>query len=611
MTPNEAQARAIAHVDGPMMVIAGPGSGKTTVITKRIQYLIQVAGVDASKILVITFTKAAATEMRQRFTDMMQESALRCTFGTFHGIFFTILRVEKHYASQNVLLEGEKIKILRDIVRDMKLDYVDEDEYIRDVISEISIVKAELYDIENYYSKNIAEDTFRAIYKAYHDKLKVMRKIDFDDMLVDCYRLLSDNPAILKRWQSRYSYILVDEFQDINSIQYRIVRMLAAPKNNLFIVGDDDQSIYGFRGAKSEIMLGFPEDYPNTEQVFLQTNYRCSRQICAIAGRLIGHNVHRFPKEIVAMNDYQITVRHCTKATVRDENEDIIENIKRYKEQGIPYEKMAVLFRTNNQSRSIAQTLAVHNIPIQIRDDIASFYDNYYVQDILTYIKIARGDDSRQSFLRIINKPLRYIKRDYFDTNTVDLYDMINEFYRNNMEWAVEKIETLLDDLDALHNMAPYAAIQYIRNVIGYDDYIEECGRKNCIPVISIYQVLDEMAELAKSYNTYQEWFDAIEKYEDKLKSLKNNSRDNTVGVVLSTMHSAKGLEFEAVFIIDVNEDVVPYKKAVDANAIEEERRMFYVAMTRAKKYLCIYSVSELYGKEMHPSRFIKELEKR
>ena len=297
---NEAQSAAVSHKDGPMMVLAGPGSGKTTVVTHRVQSLIEKHGVNPSSILVITFTRAAAREMKERFERLMEGRPMRgqVSFGTFHSVFFRILKLAYQYDASDIIREDQKLRLIRELTAKEQLEPEDENELISSLISEISAVKGEQIDLEHYYAKSCSGDSFRRIYRGYEEQLQRAHKIDFDDMLVMCWDLFRKRPDILSAWQKKYEYILVDEFQDINRLQYQIVRMLAAPSDNLFIVGDDDQSIYRFRGAKPEIMLGFERDYPKAARVLLDVNYRSTREIVEASLRLIEHNEKRFKKSL-------------------------------------------------------------------------------------------------------------------------------------------------------------------------------------------------------------------------------------------------------------------------------------------------------------------------
>ena len=310
MSLSETQSRAVAHGAGPCICLAGPGSGKTTVITERTKYLIEKQGISPSEILVITFTKAASIEMRERFHNAMKGRYAPVTFGTFHAVFFTILKAAYHYTAENILREEEKYTILRDILEPMDLEIEDEKEFLLGVTEEISLIKNERISLEHYYSSNCPEDVFRSIFREYQQALIRKRKLDFDDMLVCTYELLKARPDICRGWQKRFRYILIDEFQDINAIQYETVKLLAQPGNNLFIVGDDDQSIYRFRGAKPEIMLNFQKDFPKAVMIQLAENYRSTECIIKGAGRVIAHNTNRFQKSThgIRGNGEKITI---------------------------------------------------------------------------------------------------------------------------------------------------------------------------------------------------------------------------------------------------------------------------------------------------------------
>ena len=291
------QEQAIRHNEGPMMILAGPGSGKTTVITQRIKYLTESLNINPADILVITFTRAAAEEMKERYIRLTG-NASRVTFGTFHSIFFQILKLAYCYTAQNIVRPEQQMQLIRELAGKEELELEDENEFISSILSEISSVKGEMIDLRHYYSRNCPDETFRRICSGYEEQMRRLGLIDFDDMMVMCRQLFLERQDILAAWQKRYRYILIDEFQDINRLQYEIIRMIAEPENNLFIVGDDDQSIYRFRGAKPEIMLGFERDYPGAGRILLDVNYRCTEEIAGPAMRLIENNEKRFSKKI-------------------------------------------------------------------------------------------------------------------------------------------------------------------------------------------------------------------------------------------------------------------------------------------------------------------------
>lgn len=602
---NEEQKRAITHKDGPMIVLAGPGSGKTLVITYRTKWLIEYAGVKPSNILVVTFTKAAAKEMKERFSQLVGQS-LPVSFGTFHSIFFSILRYAYGLNGDNILREEKKRQFLTEIIHSMELEIDEENDFISNVIGEISLVKGEMMNLEYYHSTSCADDIFCNIYRAYDDRLRRERLLDFDDMLVFCYELFDQRPDILKIWQEKFQYILVDEFQDINKIQFAIIKMLAKPRNNLFIVGDDDQSIYQFRGAKPEIMLGFESEYKGCKKVILNINYRSSADIVECAKRLIENNTKRFQKEIKAKSPKFLPVDIRSFQTQREENLKIIELIRAYARQGIPYQEMAVIFRTNIQPGTLIRALMEYNLPFQVKDGIPNIYDHWIAKNMLTYMEVARGNRERAKLLAIINRPNRYVKRDMLKNPMIDLRDIA--YKMTDKPWMVQRILDFIKDLEMIKDMSPYAAITYIRNVVGYDTYLREYAQFRRINVDELFDVLQEIQESAKEFETIPEFFEHVKAYAEELKRQKQEERQEKNRVVLTTMHSAKGLEYEVVFVPEVNEGVIPHKKAVKDAEIEEERRLFYVALTRAKKYLHVFTVKELFHKDVASSLFLPEM---
>jgi len=607
---NEAQKRAIEHGTGPMLVLAGPGSGKTAVITRRVLELVK-GGIAPGNILVITFTKATAKEMQERFFDLLQNEGPRVTgqvnFGTFHAVFFKILKYAYRLDASSIISEEESTRMLSELVHRFLEEPPDEREFIEDLRAEISKVKSERIDLQTYYSMNCPEEQFRSLYQGYQKMMQEKRMLDFDDILLYCYELLKKRPDVLRMWQEKYQYILIDEFQDINLIQYDIVKMLAKPQDNLFIVGDDDQSIYRFRGAKPEIMLNFPKDYPETEQVLLNYNYRSQEEIVKTALRLIANNRVRFSKEILATKAAGMPVVTERFATQEEENERIIEVIRRCRTEGMAYEDIAILFRTNTQARSIMGKLLSYNIPFQMRDVVPNLFEHWISKNIIAYIRMALGERDRGLFLQIMNRPNRYIARDVINEPEIS-FRKLRWFYREK-DWMVERIDRLEYDLSMIAKANPYAAINYIRRGIGYDTYLEEYAAYRRMKPEELLETVTELQESARNFDTFEAWFAYIEQYKQELGQQKQwQDKQKRKGVVLSTMHSSKGLEYETVILPDVNEGLTPYKKAVSEEELEEERRMYYVAMTRAKKYLYVYSVVRLHGKEMELSRFVGEM---
>ena len=605
MSFNPSQEEAVRHKDGPCLTLAGPGSGKTLVITQRTKNLIQEYGVNPSNILVITFTKAAATEMKMRFQRLMGGQTCPVTFGTFHAVYFAVLKHAYHYSADNIIREEQKYQFMKEIILKQQLEYEDETEFISSILGEISMVKNSGVELAHYYAKNCGEEVFRRIYRLYEDKLYQKRLIDFDDMLVYTYELFRERKDILAAWQRKYQYILVDEFQDINKIQFDVLKMLAEPQNNLFIVGDDDQSIYRFRGAKPEIMLNFKKDFPDAKEILLDTNYRSKANIVKHALQVIGHNKERYQKNIVANQEDGAEIDFQIFKTQREENVKIIWDIQEQIERGRNYSEFAILFRTNTQPRLLMEQLMEYNIPFRTRDNIPNLYDHWIAKDIFTYIRIAQGSRYRKDFLQIMNRPKRYISRDSLDEEMV-AFD-VWAWYYEEQPWVAERIERLEYDIKMLSGMKPYAAINYIRHGIGYDDFCQEYADYRRIKPEDLFDLLEELQDSAKGYESYEAWFEHIEEYEKELERMRQKQNLNENSVALATLHSSKGLEYETVYIVDVNEGLMPYKKAVLDPEIEEERRMFYVGMTRAKRDLHLFSVKNLNNKELEVSRFIKE----
>lgn len=604
MAFGKAQEIAILHDKGPMMVLAGPGSGKTTVITYRVKHLIENLGVNPRGILVITFTKAAATEMKERF-ERLSGGRTQVSFGTFHAVFFQILKISYRYEAADIIREEQRSQFLRELITREGMELEDEKEFISSVLGEISSVKGEMLDLDHYYSQNCSEEIFKRLYKGYDDKLRKERLIDFDDMLVMCYELFRQRPDILAAWQNKYQYILIDEFQDINRLQYEIIRMLAKPADNLFIVGDDDQSVYRFRGAKPEIMLGFEKDYPAAKRVLLDVNYRSTEEIVTPALRLINRNKARFDKAIRTTGTHGKNVITKVWEDTTKENVAIIGEIQEYVAAGYTWNDIAVLYRTNSGPRFLIEKMMEYNIPFRVRDAVPSLYSHWIARDMIAYIKVATGKGNRADLLRIMNRPKRYLSRDSLPNSEIN-FSQLKSYYQDK-EWVVDRIENLEYDLRAVSRMSPLAAVNYIRQGIGYDTYLVEYADYRRMKPEELLDTAEQLKESASGHKTFEAWFAHMEEYEAELKRQVRERQTKADAVTLATMHSSKGLEYKIVYILDANEGVTPHQKAVLDADLEEERRLFYVAMTRAKERLHVYAAKERYHKKAEVSRFIEE----
>ena len=598
------QKKAIEHGEGPLMVLAGPGSGKTFVITHRIKYLIEGPGINPAHILVVTFSRAAAKEMKDRFEKLCKKSPV--TFGTFHSVFFNLLKTAYGFNSEQIASDELRYTLIKELIKRNSIENEDINTLAGNLLNEIALVKQDNISIKNYYSNSISSDTFKKIYSDYESELEARGKLDFEDMLSLTYELLSERSDILKAVQNRYRYILVDEFQDINFLQYNIIKLMAGEKQNITVVGDDDQSIYRFRGARPEIMLGFERDFRNVKKVFLDINFRSSTQIVNASTKLISFNSKRFPKSFKAKNGDGAPVSLIEFKNPFLEVNSIIKDIKDYIKSGQDINNIAVLYRTNLSPRLLIERLMRNNIPFTIRDAIPNLFDHWVAKDIISYIKLAINMGDKSDLLRISNKPNRYISRDSLSSSRANIETLFD--YYDDKSYMIKRIVELREHLRTIKNLKPATALRYIRNVVGYDEYIEEYCDMNGVESDDCYSILGDLENSAAEYNTFNDWFVHMDEYKDELIEARKKSNENDKGVRLMTFHSSKGLEFDIVYIIDVNEGSVPYKKAKGVDEIEEERRMFYVAMTRARKKLLICYCVENFGKSIGKSDFVIEL---
>ena len=614
MKLNRGQDEAIKHGNGPCMVLAPPGSGKTLIVTERTRYLIEESGVRPDQILVITFTRYAAREMKERFERLTAGKNYPVTFGTFHSIFYGILKCAYGIGANNLMSEKESSVLLQEVLDQTNIESTpeveDEEELVRELLREVGMVKNGLYHLKDFHSKYLTQDEFAEVFRSYEHQKKELKKFDFDDMLVQCYALFRKKPEILQGWQKRFQYILIDEFQDINRVQYEVIRMLAAPRYNLFVVGDDDQSIYGFRGAKPELMLYMKQEFPSLRTISLTVNYRSTEFITGAAARVILHNDTRFYKRVQSFRGRGQNVHVQEVLDEQEEAQYVTEEIQKKLDQGIKPGEIAVLFRAAVQARMISEILSEHRIPFEMRDYVTNFYRHFIVKDMMAYLQLAAGKRDRSLFLTICNRPLRYLARNSMENRQVNFEDL-RKFYCDK-DWMLDIIDQFDVDVRMMKNMAPYAAIQYIRKKIGYDDFLKEYAEKHQISWKQLMDVMAELEERSKNFKSYDEWEIHIAKYTQELEEQQAKSRkikgERENKVQLMTIHSAKGLEFEDVFVIHANEGEIPHQKAEKKDEIEEERRLFYVALTRAKNNLCISYITQKNGNSIKPSRFVEEL---
>lgn len=665
MQANKQQQRAIAHNTGPALILAGPGSGKTFTTVERVRYLIEVHHADPSHILVITFTKAAARQMRDRFFARMDNQFFPVTFGTFHAVFFHILKTSCHYDGSSILKEKEKREYLRAALltlpekfyaqNDGKMDQ----EWEQGLLSEIGFIKNIGKLPTDFTSEYVSRQEFMRIFVSFQKQLAQEKKLDLDDFAAAVCHLFRTNPAELARWQREYSYLLVDEFQDINAAQYEAVKLLCGGKRNLFVVGDDDQAIYGFRGSDPAIMRQFLKDFPEAKQIFLSVNYRSRAGIVETAGKLIGQNRERFPKQIVAgqsaasgvpaaapgmiwlpfSTDHSVLV--CGFQDRKQEAEAVADEIGKAVRQG---KSCAAIFRTNADAVWLAAELKCRKIPFRWKEKPKNPYETPVCQDLLAYLQFAMEGRKRKDFLRIMNRPCRYLSRQMLPDADIS-FSALRRAYAQKpyMQEILHRLET---DISRLAKMDLYAAVHYIRRGMGYDAWLKESagqtlsagelrqGQRTASVGTRVHaagklerdlEAADFFQEQVREFQSLTELEEAMAAYEDQMDQNENGAdaadvaartaARGTTGAAfatlpiaeLVTMHGSKGLEYDVVFLPCCMEGVVPHKKSRDQAALEEERRMFYVGMTRAKKELYLSYAKGTKDAPGFASRFLAE----
>lgn len=613
---NKNQKDAINHIDGPCMVLAGPGSGKTRVITYRIANMVVNHNIRPTSILAISFTKASSTEMKNRAISLSQDPRInKVTYGTFHSVFFRILRHFEKYNLDSILDEKSKRLAIKGILKSLNVENGEDDEVVGQLINEISFVKNELMDKGDFNSEVVSKDEFIKAYNLYEEHKHQIKKIDFDDMLLRTYYLLKNNSKALETVRSVYRYILVDEFQDINKVQFEVLKLISNPQNNIFVVGDEDQSIYGFRGARPDFLLEFEEYFSGTKKVMLDINYRSKGEIIDVANRLIEKNSNRYEKVIKCSQGNGGNISYIAPKDSEEEavliGKEILEEIKK---DFVEYSDFAVIYRTNIQSRALVDVFMDMRIPFVVKDSIVTIYDHWAAQDILAYLRLGLDSSLSKDWVRIINKPFRYISRDSINS-IKDEKDFINALITkcNLHPKQVKTINDLDIDLSYLKTLNPQNAISYIRTSLEYDMYILDYCSNRKIKSNGLIEILNELESSATNFKTIKEYLDHIDRVKSEV--VGNKNKDQGDGVIFTTMHSAKGLEFKNVYIIGVNEGTIPHEKSYDLDddskkdeQIEEERRLMYVAITRAEDKLCISSPQNKYGRKVSVSTFIDDI---
>ena len=530
------------------------------------------------------------------------------TFGTFHSVFYKILRKSRRYEATEILSERQKTDYIREIIGRYGISSNDISELSQNIINDIGNIKGNMLNVQEYEPSCCKKEDFIKVYNDYNLELKKDCKMDFDDILRVCYLLLCENHTILEQWRELYKYILIDEFQDINRIQMNIIELLASPLNNIFVVGDDDQSIYGFRGARPEIMIEFKDYYPEAELIVLNVNYRSTQSIINVAGRVIENNKTRLDKCAHANNDkdFQPDIRKFRNQV--EELKFVVSKIKEYENQGISLSEMAILVRNNSQIQEISSFLKNRKIEAESGKHRSNIYNGMIAKDILSYVRGALKFDGtyfNEDLIYVLNKPQRYISRQVVLSVNMNISAVRRIYSKNN-------IDSFLFHIEMIRKLPPQAALSYIRKGAGYEEYLRLYAIENNIPMSGLLKQLEQLVQECSKFNTLEQWINSIDSAQNSegqnfgKKSSGEGGTNNRINIM--TMHGSKGLEFKAVFIVDANQGIIPTSKALRERDFEEERRLFYVAMTRAIDYLNVYAVEERLGCPIEVSMFVEEM---
>lgn len=621
------QRRAVMHGEGPMLVTAGPGSGKTHVLTSRILYLVQERQIPPGQILVITFTREAARSMQSRFFEMTEKLPIcadaqsgQVSFGTFHSFFYQILRSSEKYTQYRIIGETEKQKLLFPLLKEIKereeasgpyYEAVSQEEISR-ILSAISYGKNTGQGLKA--GERLQEpwkEAYGEIVQGYERQKAHRRQLDLDDLLTLTAGELERSAELLQYWCGRYRYVLIDEFQDCNLVQYEMVKKLFTAGGNVFAVGDDDQAIYGFRGADPGIMQRFLEEYQGAAHVVLGQNYRCLPVIVDASARVIACNRRRMTKHLVSARESGGSVQLKGFANSREERGYVLSVCQGKKVQEL--NGWAVLFRTNGLLGVFAAELMHAGIPFVTRDVIKNIYEHFVVRDVMDYLRIAHGCRERKVFLRIWNRPRLRIGREALTEPTVD-FDRIRQFYScepYENPAAVKDLEQFERKLRQLRRFSLELGITFIRRGFGYEDYLRRRAGQNRELLESWLEILDWLEEDCREYVDFAQWELSQERASRQLAQRENFQGEQKKGIHVLTLHAAKGLEYDRVFLMDVNEGNIPkLKKGAPATEelLEEERRLLYVGMTRARNSLELLYLTGTRQRPRLPSTFLQPL---
>ncbi|WP_352419750.1 ATP-dependent helicase [Proteiniborus sp.] len=616
---NEQQKLAVLHKDGPAIVLAVPGAGKTTVLISRTAHMILKHNIRPENILSITFSKAAARDMKDRFSLIFGHSiGSKTIFSTIHSFAYSIVRDYAYLAKTSyTLIEGDsssanKASILRDIYRKVNNAFINDDK-LEELQSTISYIKNMMLDVEDYIrTNNNSINGFSNIYNIYERYKKDNHYIDFDDMLSLAYEILQSNSNILSKYRNRFKYIQVDEGQDTSRIQNEIIKSISKLNDNLFIVADDDQSIYGFRGAVPEELLKFKETYPNAKMFYMEKNYRSSNNIVFICNEFIKQNISRYTKNLTTSNPNN---RPITIVKVRDEYQQynyLIDSLRKKQ----CYYNTAILFRNNLSLIGIVESFSRHNIPFYVRDSKLNFFNHWVLKDIIAFFNVALNPRDKVSFEKIYYKMNRYISKNAMNyvldaKSSETVFDLLLEF-PGFQYFQLENIRKLSREFRLLSRKSPYDGILFIEKELEYASYLKDNCKSLGYSYEGIKSIVSNIKIIAKETKSIPEFLEKLQKLQKNIDDSKYNRGKNAVH--LSTIHSAKGLEFEEVYMVDLIDGEFPSSSTIEAyeegnsKPLEEERRLFYVGMTRAKSLLDIVTLDYINNEKVESSRFVKEL---
>ena len=597
----EAQKRAIESKARAVLVVAGPGSGKTTVLTERLVYLLK-NGAEAKSCLLLSFTRASSKEMALRFAKR-GIAGNSPHFSTIHALCLSLLREVRGIEREGLVNLYEKMDWLSAYFLEKGIAREEVEELLLNYGNQISYFKSITEEERMHFLREEKNEDFLPLFQYYEKMRKLRGKLDFEDLLIEVLLELQKNTRIADSWKSRFSYILVDEFQDLSLIQYAILKALSEKGASLFVVGDEDQSIYGFRGASPDILFRFAGDFPDCERIFLADNFRSKEEIVLLSRRLIGKNKKRFQKPLTGRRGRGGKAKYFLLETGVEEARLLVEHVESLLREGCPPEEIAVLCRSKMQITPLLPGFMERGIPIVVVEELSNVFQHFIGKDILAYLRLAKNKESSQELVQILSKPYRGLRREKILHKDSGLSDLKRAAKTRKEREETEKLEK---HLEALSKLNPKEAVLFIRKEIGYEKYLEDFAKKKNKDFTEWWESLEEITAMSEGYPDLDAFFRFVTEFNRR--ALERRKPEEEKGIRFMTYHSAKGLEFDEVFLPDCIEGIIPDGRAKKPEEIEEERRIFYVALTRARKGIHIYVTKTRYSKKVYPSRFIPEL---